>query len=447
MFTLANTLVSTLYLALSFFNYGLTLEHLAQARESTPGLEVIDDHGRSIPQQGLVLFDWEGYIANPAVKFYLVPPADAAFPARAVLSAAESRLHFDLPSEVGPHGPRKTVTWQKHERMPVYISIFPDRDGRNEDHRLRIDFTDARGSRESLSFPVHVIDQDQNRASEFSITVDFSQDRTGFFQDGEKRATVVQAANDWAYFFADMKLRPVAAGTEKTLIWGSDGFKTSTSVTNAHDYKGFLLYAYGISNPLSPSGAGIPPAWLLMKRAPAARMIRSGGEPSPYGGFQASGGHEKPIRRSGGLEIEVKGNYNTLGWLVTLSDGKWWKAANSGDAAADLYSIAHHEIGHSLIFNPNNLLIKRGEMLKDERVRAYLGSSPAVNQSDHLDGVIDPTSLHGAFGNEYHGRMPRGRWLITKLDLFCARAIGYELRETSAFKAENPRVTQTRPAR
>ena len=146
-----------------------------------------------------------------------------------------------------------------------------------------------------------------------------------------------------------------------------------------------------------------------------------------------------PIRRSGGLEIEVRGNYNTLGWLVTLTDGDWWKAANLGDAAADLYSIAHHEIGHALIFNPNNSLIKRGQTLNDERIRAYLGSSPALNQSDHLDGVIDPASLHGAFGNEYHCRMPRGCWLITKLDLLCARAIGYELRETSAFHADPDR--------
>jgi len=81
-------------------------------------------------------------------------------------------------------------------------------------------------------------------------------------------------------------------------------------------------------------------------------------------------------------------------------------------------------------------LVRRGETLKDDRVRAYLGSFPALNQSDHFEGVIDPASLHGAFGNEYHGRMPRGRWLITKLDLLCARSIGYELRETSAFKVD-----------
>ncbi len=426
----------TFCLALCLLTSGLALEHRARASDRAAGLEVVDEHDRSLTKQGLVLVDWEGYIANPAVKFYLVPPPDTAFPAKAVLSSAESRLHFDLPSEVGPGGPRKEVIWQKHEKRPVHCSIFPDRDGQDEDHRLQIEFSDPDGYKESLGLPVRVIDQDQNRASEFSITVDFSQDRTGFFQDEQKRATVVQAADDWAYFFAGMKLQPVPAGTEKTLIWGSDGFKTSTQVTNAQAYRGYLLYAYGIRNEVDRTGSAIPPAWLLLNRNPAARLIRSGGEPSPYGGFQVAAGNKKPIRRSGGLEIEVQGNYNTLGWLVTVSDGEWWKAANLGDAAADLYSIAHHEIGHALIFNPNNSLIRRGQTLNDERVRAYLGSLPALSQSDHLEGVIDPASLHGAFGNEYHGRMPRGRWLITKLDLLCACAIGYELCETSAFKAD-----------
>jgi len=439
MCTLTNLLGVMLYLTPNFGNLDPSpaLEHPAQASARAPGLEIVDDHGRAITQQGIVLVDWEGYIANPAVRFYLVPPPDTAFPAIAVLSAGESRLHFDLPSDVGRDGPRKEVVWQKHEKLPVYLSIFPDRDGQDEGHRLRIDFSDARGSRKSLSLPVRVIDQDQSRANAFSITVDFSQDRTGFFQDEKKRATVVQAANDWGYFFADMKLRPVAKGAEQTLIWGSDGFKTSTRVTNAQEYQGFLLYTYGIRNELLRSDSAIPPARLLLKRGAAAQMIRSGGEPSPYGGFQIAGGHKKLIRRSGGLEIEVQGNYNTLGWIVTLSDGEWWKAANLGGAAADLYSIAHHEIGHALIFNPNNSLIKRGETLKDDRVRAYLGVFPTLSQSDHLEGVIDPASLHGAFGNEYHGRMPRGRWLITKLDLLCARAIGYELRETSTFKADS----------
>ncbi len=96
---LAKLLAGTLSLASCFWCSALTLGPPARASESTAGLGVIDDHGRAIAQQGLVLIDWEGYIANPAVKFYLVPPANTAFPARAVLSAAESRLHFDVPSD------------------------------------------------------------------------------------------------------------------------------------------------------------------------------------------------------------------------------------------------------------------------------------------------------------------------------------------------------------
>lgn len=351
-----------------------------------------------------------------------------------MLTADEPRLHFDLPSEVGLNGPRKEIVWQKHEKRPVHLAIFPDRDGQDEHHRLKIDFRDARGISKSLSVPIRVHDQDRDRSRAFAITVDFSQDRTGFFQEEKKRAAVIEAANDWAYFFAGMKLQPVAAGSEKTLIWGPDGFKTSTTVTNKREYQGYLLYAYGIRNELLPAESAISksPNAPGMKRDPSAGLIRSGGEPSPYGGFQVARGRARPIRRSGGLEIEVQGNYNTLGWMVTVADGEWWKAANLGDAQADLYSIAHHEIGHALVFNPNNSLIKRGEMLKDNHVRAYLGRFPVISRTDHLEGTIDPASLHGAFGNEYHGLMPQGRWLITKLDLLCAQAIGYELRKTSA---------------
>jgi len=181
-------------------------------------------------------------------------------------------------------------------------------------------------------------------------------------------------------------------------------------------YTGYLLYAYGIRNALLSSDFPIPPGWQLMKRDPAARGIRSGGEPSPYGAFQVAAGKTLPIRRSGGLELEIQGNYNTKGWLVALPDRDWWQATNHGDVPADLYSIAHHEIGHALIFNPNNRMVTRDQELPGEQVRAYLGTSPMVSKSDHLEGVVDPASLHGAFGNEYHGRMPRGRWLITKLD-------------------------------
>jgi hypothetical protein len=136
------------------------------------------------------------------------------------------------------------------------------------------------------------------------------------------------------------------------------------------------------------------------------------------------------------VEVEVRGNYNKLGWRVDLDDAEWWKATNMGNVLNDLYSIVHHEIGHALMFNPGHTRFassKRLGKLHNERISGYLGIDPPIDRTDHFYGTVDPESLHGAFGNEYHGKVPRGRWLITKTDLLCAEALGYALRETSAF--------------
>src|SRR5687767_628496 len=58
-----------------------------------------DVFGRRLNEHGLILVDWEGQIANPAIKFFIAPPEDAAFPARAVLTCEEPRVYFNLPSE------------------------------------------------------------------------------------------------------------------------------------------------------------------------------------------------------------------------------------------------------------------------------------------------------------------------------------------------------------
>jgi len=268
-------------------------------------------------------------------------------------------------------------------------------------------FTDAGGRRGQINVPVHVVCvEGHDRSRPFPITIDFSQDRTGFFDDAAHRDAVRQAASDWAFYLQDMPVRPVAAGTEQTWIFEPSGFKDSHLVKNRGEYAGYLLYAYGIHGP----------------------EIRSGGEPSLAGGFQVAAEQELPIRRSGGLEVEVRGNYNTRGWLPPIPDEQWWKATNLSDVPNDLYSIVHHEIGHALFFNPANRSFPRNGTLKNDAVRAYFGSDPQIDSHDHFDGCVDPVSLHGAFGNEYHGKTPYGRWLITKLDLLCAQAVGYRLR-------------------
>jgi hypothetical protein len=389
----------------------LVLSVLSSARGQ--GLVVEDIFGRRLNENGLVLVDWDGQIANPAIKFYLVPPAYTVFPARAVLTAKEPRLCFNLPSEIGPKGPRKVIEFKQRQKMPVLMSIFPDRDGKDEDHVVGIAFQDATGRTQNVKLRCHVIDQDKEDAKAFPIAVDFSHDRTGFFKDEKNRQVVSQAAQDWMHFFEPVPLDAVAAGKEMSHILDRDSLKKGQWVANSQEYTGYLLYVSGIES----------------------AELRSGGSPSAHA-FQSHKGKELFIRRSGSIVIETRGNFSTNGWIVSLKDADYWKATNPANRANDLYSIAHHEIGHALIFHDAIPLCGKAQkkgILEEATLKEYLGGHPKISNVGHLTGTIDPVSRRGAFGNEYEGEMPQCRWLITKLDLICARAIGWPLRESSAF--------------
>jgi hypothetical protein len=378
-------------------------------------VSVRDIFGRELNRRGIVLVDWEGHVANPAFRLAIHPPAGAAYPARAVLRADHGRLYFDLPCKVGRHGAEKAVELTDGKPAAIYLAVFPDRDTADEKHRLTVTFTDKGRPTSRADIPIRVIDQDRRRPAEFQVTVDFGQDRTGFFRDRRKQAVVRQAVDDWAYFLADPNADEVPAGGEKTWIWRPEAFKEGRHVTNAKPYRGFLVYAYGVRTP----------------------ELRSGGEPSLAGGWQTSGGRQLPVKRSGGVEIETRGNFNRLGWFLTSGPDDWWRSGNLGKEANDLYSIARHELGHTFIFNPANRLFqqakKRGQ-LSSPALLAYHGRAPRLDRTDHLPGAVDRLSRRGAFGNEYHGPMPRKRWLITRLDLLCAQAIGYKLRDTTPFR-------------
>src|SRR5262249_2006614 len=113
--------------------------HVAVGRQPALGELVVEDiFGRKLNGHGLVLVDWEGYLPNPAIKFFVTLPPDTALPAMVVLRATEPRLYFDLPSTAGPDGPRKEIRFEKRDRAAVYLSIFPDRDGKDEDHILEL---------------------------------------------------------------------------------------------------------------------------------------------------------------------------------------------------------------------------------------------------------------------------------------------------------------------
>ncbi len=378
---------------------------------------VRDIFGRVVNETGIVLVDWEGHIYNPVMKYTVELPVRSA-----TLSGNDSRLHFDLPSETGANGPSKRLISEgSPPRAEFSITIFPDRDSLDETHALTIRYLDIQNRPRTQIIDVHVIDQDLDRPSEFEIISDFQHDETGFFDDPATREAVRQAADDLAYFIADMDLDEVRAGDES--IWVNEPGDTTTPrdwgvgkwVSNRVAYTGFLLGVYG--NYRIEGGPG-----------------GSGGT-SPSGRNQSARGKEFPIKRSGVVDMNPKGNWGSDGWQTSVDDSLWWAAWHHGKD--DLYSIVLHEIGHALVFHDGHdgfTPFYEVSEVRDPVVKAYYGSYPSLDESHHLRESIDPTSRRGAFGGHKSLELPSGRELVTKLDLLVAQATGYVLRDMSPFR-------------
>jgi Putative Ig domain len=374
-----------------------------------------DIFGRSLNQRGITLVDGDGYMANPLIKFYLLPPTDAALPGSVTLSAKGARLYFNNPCQISANGPSasRSLT-DPNKPVAVALSLFPAHTRQERAYSLSLVFTDAHNTKQTNTLPIRVIDEDTRRSNDFVVTANFDRDVTGLFANPVARLLVQQAADDWTYYFASMNLDPVLVGSEKTRIW-SNNFDGGYNFTNTNTYTGYQLYAYGTVN----------------------TAVRSGGEASHEGNRQTSGGNPLPLHRSGGFEANIQGNWNTLGWLFLTNDDDWHATRNLGHETNDFYSIAHHEIGHALIFNIGHpgyaKAFAKGAFTSDA-VKNYYGRPVPIDAgNDHLTGVIDPESGQGALGYEYHGDIPRCRWTMTKLDLLCAQEIGYTLRSNAAF--------------
>jgi len=400
------------------------LGHFADAQT-----RVQDIFGRSLNQRGVTLVDRDGYMANPLIEFYLLPPTNAALPGSATLTASGARLYFDIPSTVGAGGPTATRSLTHPNKLvPVSLSLFPSHTDPDGSYALTIVFTDAHHAKQTNTLPITVIDQGTHRSNDFAVTVNFDRDATHLFNNPVARLLVKQAADDWAYYFAGMNLDAVPVGAEHTWLW-SNNWHGGYHALNSNTYTGYQLYAYGTAN----------------------SELRSGGEASFDGGNQTSGGKRLPLHRSGGFEANIAGNWNTLGWLFLTNDQDWLATANFGRETNDFYSIAHHEIGHALVFNhghPGYAAALATRAFTSEAVQHYYGGPVPIDAScDHLTGVIDPESGQGAYGYEYHGRIPRYRWTMTKLDLLCAQEAGYILRSNSAFaELAFPKVTLPKAA-
>jgi len=373
-----------------------------------------DRFGRDLKVRGVTLVDWEGHMANPAVRLTIELSDRVNLPARVVLHADGCRLMFDLFSEVGPEGPSKTLLFQMSQRRADFLmSVFPDRAGGDENYVLTAELTTGVGERRSATWPVRVLDQDRDRPVLHPVHVDYRYDETGFFADARARRILESAVRDWAYFLEAQGFDPVPAGDEKAFVHDATTFARGRVVTNAEPYVGFLLFAQGIRGP----------------------ERRSGGRASDTGGLQTRAGRPTGLRRSGTVISEVTGNWNGLGWSMEESDDRWWVSSCHAREPHDYYSVVRHEIGHSILYHrviPGFARLWRRDRIRDRSVERYLGRAPRINPSEHLYETVDPVSRVGAFGNEYGGDMPRKRWLITKLDLLMLRAAGYRLRETSA---------------
>jgi hypothetical protein len=387
-------------------------------------VEVSDIFGRTLNQQGITLVDWEGMIRNPALRFFINLPEGASSPARVELSANHSRLYFDLPADATESGPFKEMqNLTANEPLEFYISIFPDRDFEDEQHVLTVRVFDRNGQEFSSEIIIQVIDQDIDRAIEYPLIVDFSEDQTGFYNNPEARAVAEAAAGDWAYFLADMNFDTVFTFTELTNIpsatrTGNEETFGNRDVWNANDFNGFLLYGVGLD----------------FLRGPEDDGPTSTGYASNFS-LQTRNGQPLPIRRSGVFAMNVNGNFDTNGWNFSLENDAWFDIFR----ISDLYEVTLHEMGHSLFFYAGYPLYAEAAsfvggrgFFEDPDLLAYHGSNPVV-VDEHLNaGYVDRLSLQGPYGAG-QGPIERGRGMITKLDLLIIKSIGYELRETSAF--------------
>ena len=89
----------------------------------------MDIFRRPLNERGITLVDWDGYMANPLIKIYLLPPTNAVLPGSATLTAEGGRLYFGGSSGLSRAGPDKMISFGASATVvPVTLSIFPAHD-------------------------------------------------------------------------------------------------------------------------------------------------------------------------------------------------------------------------------------------------------------------------------------------------------------------------------
>lgn len=80
-----------------------------------------DIFGRDLAGHTITLVDWEGYMANPAIKLTITPPSA---PLTVTLTANHARLYFDMPSTGGIRAVKDYIIY-KHQSPEFLCVYFP----------------------------------------------------------------------------------------------------------------------------------------------------------------------------------------------------------------------------------------------------------------------------------------------------------------------------------
>jgi hypothetical protein len=235
-----------------------------------------------------------------------------------------------------------------------------------------------------------------------AIQFDYSFDATGFFSDTSRRAVLEQAAHDIAGPL-DTALAPIAPAGGNT--WSTSFFNPSTGQQAT------------INNPSIPANTIVV---YVGARSLGGGAAATGG----FGGYRASG--TQPWLDS----LRNRGPSFTLwGGSITFDSSRNWyfgtSASGLGSNQVDLYSIAVHELGHTLGLGmaPSwQNQVSGGTFVGPASESVYGGPVPLSPDAAHwADGLtvngqpvaLDPVLLAGA------------RVQLSSLDLAALRDIGW----------------------
>jgi hypothetical protein len=149
-----------------------------------PEMRMVDVFDRDVTERVVTLLDWEGQIANPVVRLAVRLPEGLAYPATVYLHGTSSRLHFDRSNPEDRTGIGKRVdlpTEPKDRKVEFLASMFPDRDGADEELELVTQLFAGGKELSRMTTKMRVVDQDKpGTRGSYPIHLDFSEDRTGW---------------------------------------------------------------------------------------------------------------------------------------------------------------------------------------------------------------------------------------------------------------------------